>query len=79
MCAFLSRSFEDHHIEGYEESKSKYLKNQDDLANGKGGEKEESPVKTYSFVGLIYPNLIPEHCKFKIYLLNQTGSVVWQH
>lgn len=62
MCAFLSRSFEDHHIEGYEESKSKYQKNQDDLANGKG-EKEKYPAKTYTFVGLIYPNLIPEHCK----------------
>ena len=66
-CVFLFRSFEDHHIEGYEGSKSKYLKNQDDLASGKEGEKEESPVKSYSFVGLIYPNLIPEHCKFKIY------------
>ena len=62
MCAFLSRSFEDHHIEGYEESKSKYQKSQDDLANGKG-EKEKYPAKTYTFVGLIYPNLIPEHCK----------------
>ena len=75
----LSRSFEDHHIEGYEESKSKYLKDSDDLARGKEREKEESPVKTYSFVGLIYPNLIPEHCKFKIYLFYQSGSVVYQH
>ena len=78
-CVFLSRSFEDYHIEGYEESKSKYLKNQDDHANGKEREKEESPVKSYSFVGLIYPNLIPEHCKFKIYPLYQSGSVVWGH
>ncbi|XP_020619379.1 protein cereblon-like isoform X3 [Orbicella faveolata] len=59
--AHMGWSFEDDHIVGYEESKSKYLKNHDDLANGKEGEKEESPVKTYSFVGLIYPNLIPEH------------------
>lgn len=67
----LSRSFEDYHIEGYEESKSKYLKNGDDLAYGKDRER--------TFVGLIYPNLIPEHCKCKIYVLHQSGSIARQH
>lgn len=66
----LSRSFEDYHIEDYEESKSKYLKSGDDLAHGKDRER--------TFVGLIYPNLIAEHCKSTISVLYHSGSIVRQ-
>jgi len=70
LGVLLSRSFEDYHIEDYEESKSKYLKSGDDLAHGKDRER--------TFVGLIYPNLIAEHCKSTIYVLYHSGSIVRQ-
>ena len=68
MCFF--RSFEDRHLKAYQESKSSYLNNHDDSAHDKEGQEKTSSDKAYSFVGLIYPNLIQEHCKFKSVLVS---------
>ncbi|KAJ7337810.1 hypothetical protein OS493_007967 [Desmophyllum pertusum] len=53
--AHMGWSFEDPHLKDYRESKSRYTNNHDD---NKG---EKTSEIAYSFVGLIYPNLIQEH------------------
>ena len=42
------------------ESTSKF---DDDLSHNKEGMKKENSGIVQSFVGLVYPNLIEEHCK----------------
>ncbi|KAL9961525.1 hypothetical protein ACROYT_G030481 [Oculina patagonica] len=59
--AHMGWSFEDHHSKDDKESKSRYPNNHEDFAHDKEREKEKSSEKAYSFVGLIYPNLIQEH------------------
>ena len=58
----FSRSFEHRHPKDYVEKTSKFW---DDLSSHKEQNKGNSRI-IHSFVGLIYPNLIEEHCKFTV-------------
>lgn len=58
----FSRSFEHRHPKDYVEKTSKFW---NDLSSHKEQNKGNSRI-IHSFVGLIYPNLIEEHCKFTV-------------